>query len=399
MSFINELKRRSVFKVTVAYGLVAWLIAQLAEFAISTFGAPDWVLRTFVVLLVLGLPVAIILAWAFDMTPSGIKKTSTEKTATSEPRGTNFVVVILLGVVLAAAVVLLGTLYPLFLDAIGGDKVSVGAPFFDLAFTPFMIALAMILPIGAMLPWKRGGLRKAARPLWGVLALSVALGALVWVMQTGGRMMAPIGVTLAAWLVLGAAADLGVRVRLGKAPLPEALRRLGSLPRADWGKAVSHAGLGLTIFGIAAVTAWETEDIRVANIGDSYSVAGYEFRFEDVRKRQGKNYSFDQGVFTAVRNGKVVAELLPEKRFYPVQRMPTTEAAIDSGLSRDLYVVLGDPQPEGGYAVRVYIKPFANWIWIGCIVMALGGLLSLTDRRYRVGAARHKTAAAAVAAE
>ncbi len=301
--------------------------------------------------------------------------------------------------VVAAAVVFFGTMWPLVAELVLGKKLSVGAPFFDLAFTPFMIALAMILPLGAILPWKRGSLRKAAKPLWGVLALSVALGALVWVMQTGGRMMAPIGVTLAAWLVLGAAADVATRARLGKASPAEVLRRLGNLPRADWGKAVSHAGLGLTIFGIAAITAWETEDIRVANIGDSYSVSGYEFRFEDVRKQQGKNFSTDQGVFTAIRNGSVVAELLPEKRFYPVQRMPTTEAAINSGLTRDLYVVLGDPQPEGGYAVRIYVKPFANWIWIGSIVMALGGLLSLTDRRYRIGVARRKTSAAAVPAE
>ncbi len=301
--------------------------------------------------------------------------------------------------VVAAAVVFFGTIWPLVAELALGKKLSVGAPFFNLAFTPFMIALAMILPVGAMLPWKRGNLRKASKPLWGVLALSVALGSLVWVMQTGGRMMAPIGITLAAWLVLGAAADLATRARLGKAGPAEVLRRLGNLPRADWGKAVAHAGLGLTIFGVAAVTAWETEDIRVANIGDSYSVAGYEFRFDAVRKAQGKNYSFDQGVFTALKEGKAVAELLPEKRFYPVQRMPTTEAAIDSGLTRDLYVVLGDPQPEGGYAVRIYIKPFANWIWLGAIVMSLGGVLSLTDRRYRVGVARRKTAPAAVAAE
>jgi cytochrome c-type biogenesis protein CcmF len=181
--------------------------------------------------------------------------------------------------------------------------------------------------------------------------------------------------------------------------MAEVVRRLRTLPRADWGKSVAHAGLGLTIFGIAAITAWEVEDIRVAAVGDRYVVGAYEFRFDDVRSVDGKNYTADQGVFTAFRSGAVEAELRPEKRFYPVQGMPTTEAAINMGLSRDLYVVLGDRQPEGGYAVRIYIKPFSNWIWIGAIVMALGGCLSLTDRRYRIGAARRQTPHAAVAAE
>ncbi len=301
--------------------------------------------------------------------------------------------------VVATAVVFFGTIWPLVAELVMGKKLSVGAPFFELAFTPFMIVLAMVLPLGAMLPWKRGKLAKAAQPLWGVLALSVALGALVWVLQTGGRMMAPVGIILATWLVLGAVADVLSRARFGKAPLTEVLRRVRNMPRADWGKATAHAGLGLTIFGIAAITAWEVEDIRVAQIGDRYAVGGYEFRFDAVRSLPGKNYSADQGVFTAFKNGSEVAEMFPEKRFYPVQRMPTTEAAIDIGLTRDLYLVLGDKQPDGGYAVRVYIKPFSNWIWIGSIVMALGGVLSLTDRRYRVGVAKRKQSVATVAAE
>ncbi|KAB7615675.1 heme lyase CcmF/NrfE family subunit [Amylibacter sp. SFDW26] len=291
--------------------------------------------------------------------------------------------------VVATGVVFCGTIWPLVAEITTGRKLSIGAPFFDLAFTPFMVALAMILPIGAIIPWKRAQLKKSMQPLWGVLALSVALGALVWTMQTGGRMLGPIGITLATWLILGAVAELGSRAKVGKATIAENLRRLRNLPRSDWGKSVAHAGLGLTIFGISAITAWEVEDIRVAKAGDRFEVGGYEFLFHGVTKDNGANYSVDRGAITAFKDGAKVATLQPEKRFYPVQQMPTTEAAIDQSLTRDLYVALGDQQ-NGGWAVRTYVKPFANWIWIGSIVMALGGLLSLTDRRYRVAAGVRK---------
>jgi len=292
--------------------------------------------------------------------------------------------------VVAAAVVFFGTIWPLVAEITTGQKLSIGAPFFDLTFTPFMVAIAMVLPIGALLPWKRAQLGRTMQPLWGVLALSVALGAFVWTMQTGGRMLAPIGVILSAWLILGVFAELGMRIKLGKTNAAESMRRLRNLPRSDWGKAVAHAGLGLTIFGISMVTAWEVEDIRVAHIGDRFAVGEYEFLFNGVEKIDGPNYSVDQGHLTAFKNDVKVAELFPEKRFYHVQGMPTTEAAIDQSLTRDLYIALGDQQ-DGGWAVRTYIKPFANWLWIGAIVMALGGILSLTDRRYRVAATGRKT--------
>jgi len=292
--------------------------------------------------------------------------------------------------VVATAVVFCGTIWPLVAEITTGRKLSIGAPFFDMTFTPFMVVIAMVLPIGAILPWKRAQLGRVMQPLWGVLALSVALGALVWTMQTGGRMLAPIGITLAAWVILGVFAELGMRIKLGKTNAAESLRRLRNLPRSDWGKAVAHAGLGLTIFGISMITALEVEDIRVAHIGDRFAVGEYEFLFHGVEKTNGPNYSVDQGHITAFKNDVKVAELFPEKRFYHVQGMPTTEAAIDQSLTRDLYIALGDQQ-DGGWAVRTYIKPYANWLWIGAIVMALGGMLSLTDRRYRVAATGRKT--------
>lgn len=289
----------------------------------------------------------------------------------------------------AAAVVFVGTMWPLIIEFTTGEKISVGAPFFDLAFTPFMVILAMILPIGAVLPWKRAKLGRAMKPLWGALALSVALGALVWSLNTGGRILAPIGITLAAWVVLGAMADLGSRARFGQIAFGASLRRLRYLPRADWGKMLAHTGFGLTIFGISAVTAWEVEDIRTTHFGESYDVAGYSFTLNTVEEVQGPNYVALRGD-VLVTKGNEILQLYPEKRNFTVQAMPTTEAAIDMGLTRDVYVVLGDVQESGGYAMRVYIKPFANWIWLGTLVMAFGGLMSIFDRRYRVAAPSRK---------
>lgn len=299
----------------------------------------------------------------------------------------------------AAAVVFVGTIWPLVAEIMTGAKVSVGAPFFNIAFTPFMVVLAMILPIAAMLPWKRSNFRRTMGPLWGIAALSVALGAAVWVMQTGGRMLAPVGLTLAFWVVVGSLADVAVRVKLGKASLAESLRRAGNLPRADWGKMFAHIGFGLMIFGISAIMTWEVEDIRTAEIGETFTLQAYEIRFDGVEGIQGPNYTAARGEFTLFKDGVEVAKLYPEKRNYPVQSMPTTEAAIDQSLLRDVYVVLGDRQSNGSWAVRSYVKPFTNWIWIGVFTLSLGGVLSITDRRYRVAAVARKTRTAAVPAE
>jgi len=293
--------------------------------------------------------------------------------------------------VVATIVVFVGTIWPLVAELVMGRKLSVGAPFFDMAFTPFMIVLALALPVGAIMPWKRAILTKSAKPLIGALVLSVAVGLLIWSLQTGGRMMAPIGLALAAWVIFGTLVDLGTRARFRQSGMYAGLRRLRNLPRADWGKAVSHIGLGLTIFGIAAITAWEAEDIRVAQVGEEFSLSGYSFQFNGVEQVNGKNYTSDMGAITAFKDGQMVAELRPEKRFYPVQRMPTTEAGINSRLHRDLYVALGDKQGDG-WTVRTYVKPFAVWIWIGSMVMALGGLLSMSDRRLRVATSRRKAA-------
>lgn len=289
--------------------------------------------------------------------------------------------------IVATVVVFVGTLWPLIAEITTGRKVSVGPPFFDAAFTPFMILLVMLLPFGATLPWKRGEVGKTAKNLRAIAALSVALGLLVWSLQTGGRMLAPIGLALAAWLVMGAFWDLLLRARIGDVPLTNTLRRLQKLPRSDWGKAVAHAGLGLLVFGVSAITAWEQEDIRVASLGERFPIGQYELELRKVDQVRGPNYVAEIATIAAYKNDREITVLKPERRFYPVQRMPTTEAGIDMGLTRDLYVVIGGRQTDNSWTVHSYIKPFANWIWIGSIVMALGGLLSLTDRRYRVGMA------------
>ncbi len=298
----------------------------------------------------------------------------------------------------AAFVVFVGTVWPLVAEMAFGRKLSVGAPFFDMAFTPFMVAIAALLPLGALLPWKRGRLDRAAAPLGGALALSLCLGAFVWVTQTGGSMLAPIGAVLASWVVLGVVVDLANRAGRGK-DVATRIRRLRHLPRADWGKSIAHAGFGVTFFGICALTAWQVEDIRVAREGESFDVAGYTITLEDVRGMRGPNYEATVATMVVTFGARDVAVLYPEKRFYPVARMPTTEAAIDNGILRDLYLVIGDPQEGGGWAVRTYVKPFANWIWAGCIIMAMGGCLSLSDRRHRIAAGAPKSPRAAVPAE
>lgn len=287
-------------------------------------------------------------------------------------------------------VVFVGTIWPLVAELFFDRKLSVGPPFFNAAFTPFMLALAAFLPIGAVMPWKRATLRRTMRPLWGVLWLALALAGLVWAMQTGRSLLGPAGVAFGVWLVVGTGVDVALRTGRGRpgARMHRALR----LPRADWGKAVAHSGFGIVTFGVAALLAWEVEDIRIARVGETFRVGHYALTLSSVQRGSGPNFISTVAEVDVRRNDRHIATLTPEKRVYPVAQMPTTEAAIHKGVWRDLYIVLGDEQVDGAWAVRTYIKPFANWIWMGCIIMALGGALSLSDRRHRVGVSARKTA-------
>lgn len=294
-------------------------------------------------------------------------------------------------------VVFVGTIWPLVSDIFFVRKLSVGAPFFNTAFTPFFVLLGVILPIGAMLPWKRARLVRTLRSLIPALVLALSLAGLAWAMQSGRTLLGPVGLFLGAWLVFGALTD--VYSRTGRGAIGARLRRLARLPRADWGKTSAHAGLGVTMFSVAALMAWEIEDIRVAFPGDPFTVGGYQLTLERVREVQGPNYSSTMADVRLVRNGRDLSLLHPEKRVYTVSKTPTTEAAIDYRVLRDVYVVLGDAQLGGGYTVRTHIKPLTNWLWIGTFLMALGGGLSLSDRRYRVAAGARKAAISGVAAE
>ncbi|MEO0401543.1 MAG: heme lyase CcmF/NrfE family subunit [Pseudomonadota bacterium] len=282
-------------------------------------------------------------------------------------------------------VVFVGTMWPLVAEMFFDRKLSVGPPFFNMAFTPFMVLLGLILPVGAMVPWKRGQVARAMRPLRYVFVLAVAIGGLVWAMQSGRSLIGPMGAFLGAWLVMGAAVDIASRT--GQRFTPARLLRL---PRADWGKAVAHSGLGITMLGVAGLTSWQSEDIRVAQIGAPFEVGGYTLTLDAVEDVEGPNYLATVGTLTLAKDGRFIATMKPEKRVYPVAQMPTTEAAIDYNLARDVYVVIGDAQLNGGWAVRTYIKPLTNWIWIGCALMSLGGFLSLSDRRFRVAVGARK---------
>ena len=285
----------------------------------------------------------------------------------------------------SAFVVFFGTIWPLVAELFFDRKLSVGPPFFNAAFTPFMILLGLILPVGSNLPWKRANILNSSKKLIFVFILSICLAGLIWAIQTGKSLIGPVGVFLGAWIVMGTILDLFSKLGRSKS-----LKRLIVLPRADFGKFFAHSGLGITMFAIAALTSWEKEDIRVVPVGGSWKIAAYELKLNSVENVRGPNYFSTMGVIVVSKDGQLLTVLRPEKRNYPVAQMPTTEAAIDYRLSRDLYVVLGDQQSDNSWTVRTYLKPFTNWIWGGCALMAVGGLLSLTDRRLRIAAGRRK---------
>ena len=296
----------------------------------------------------------------------------------------------------SAFVIFVGTVWPLVAELAFDRTLSVGPPFFNAAFTPFVIVLAALVPLGSTLPWKRGRMT-AFRVMGPVALLALAVAGLVWAMQTGRSLGGPLGAGLGVWLVAGAVPDLATRT--GRGRWSDRLGRVTRLPGADWGKALAHGGLGITIFGVAALTAWQQEGVAVLDIGDRLEVGRYAVELREVERLQGPNYVATRATLAASDGDRTIGPLYPEKRVYPVARMPTTEAGIDSGLTRDLYTVIGDAQTGGGWAVRIYVKPFANWIWGGAIVMALGGVLSLSDRRYRVAAGARKARIAGVPAE
>ena len=286
----------------------------------------------------------------------------------------------------ALAAVLLGTLYPLFIDVIGGAKISVGAPFFNAVFLPLMVPMIIAMAIGPFMNWKRGDILPALGRLRFTFLFALVAGAAAWSVETDGPFMGVIGIALAAWLGAGVIAEIYERIHLFRAPLSESIRRLGRIPRSTWGMSFAHFGLALAIAGMAGAGGWKVESIQTMKPGETVNVGGYEYTFEGAHEGQGPNYTILFGKFTVRKDGKIFTVMEAEKRNYPVARMPTTEAAIHTTLMGDLYAVIGDAEgDEGAYVTRIYYNPLVVWMWIGCIVMMFGGTLSMTDRRHRVG--------------
>ncbi|ODT81683.1 MAG: c-type cytochrome biogenesis protein CcmF [Pelagibacterium sp. SCN 64-44] len=285
----------------------------------------------------------------------------------------------------AVGAVLVGTLYPLLLDALTGTTISVGAPFFDLTFGALMAPLLLVLPFGPLLAWKRADMVAAGQRLLGFAALAIFLTILLSALGGVSISLAPLGLLLGFWVSLGSIAELVERSKLGRIPARESLKRLVGLPRSMWSTAIGHLGLGLTVLGIVSVTAWESEIVTTLNPGETTELAGYVVAFDAFEQVPGPNYLADTGIFTVTAPGGGTAELHAERRTYMASGMPTTEAAIQTyGLSQ-LYLQLGEPLDDT-HVVRIWHKPYILLIWLGCLVMAGAGFLSLTDRRLRLGA-------------
>jgi cytochrome c-type biogenesis protein CcmF len=296
------------------------------------------------------------------------------------------------------ATVFLGTLYPLFSDAIGGPKLSVGFPFFNRTFVPLMVPVLLAVAVGPLLAWKRGDLGGALQRLWLALAGTVLVVLVGLYVSGGGPVLAVLGLGLAAWVFLAAATEWIERVRLLSAPMGESWRRARSLPRASHGMSLAHIGFAVTVAGIAA-SAWQQEGIEVVAPGGDLAIAGFVLHLDGIEKAPGPNFTADRASITVTKGGRTIAVMHPEKRFFPLQQMTTAMTAIHSNLLADLYVALGD-SGERGWTLRVYWKPLVPWIWIGAVLMAGGGLLSLSDRRWRIGiAARARAPRGARAAQ
>ncbi|HYF09558.1 MAG TPA: heme lyase CcmF/NrfE family subunit [Acetobacteraceae bacterium] len=288
-----------------------------------------------------------------------------------------------------AAVVLAGTLWPMFADILFSERISVGPPFFNTATLPLTVPLILGMAVGPLLPWKRAQLAPALARLWWV-ALA-AFGALFLTWAAMGLPVWPaLGFAAAIWLVCAAFADVADRTALFRRPA-QAWNRARGLPRAAWGAAIAHAGVGVMMAGIAGMGV-ATDTLVAMRPGDTARLAGYEWRLEQIRDVEGPNWTSRRATLTVTRNGQVVTVLEPERRWFPLARTHTTEAAIHTNWLRDLYAVKGEER-EGASVIRIHHNPLAPWIWIGAAIMALGGGLSLSDRRIRVAAPRTKAAA------
>ena len=296
----------------------------------------------------------------------------------------------------AAMSVLIGTLYPLALDVLAGQKISVGPPYFEAVFVPIMVPAIFLMGVGPMARWKHAPLPELARRLRWALAASGAAALLLPLTlpagQRGWSALSTFALLLAAWAVASAATHAWLRLRAATGGW---LTRVLRQPRGWWGMLAAHAGIGVFIFGATMANGFESRRELMLHPGEQVALAGFEFRFEGIAPARGPNYDAQRATVQVTHKGELVATLHPEKRIYRAQQMPLSQAAIDVGVTRDLFVALGDAAGDAAWTMRLHVKPFMAWIWAGCLLMAFGGLLAATDRRYRLGLARRPAAAVA----
>jgi len=296
----------------------------------------------------------------------------------------------------ACATVFIGTLYPLALEVINGDKISVGAPFFNLTFAPLFLPLLLAVPFGPLLAWKRGDLLGAAQRLTAAGIVALVTIAAVWAWTRGGAALAPLMIGLAVFVIAGAMSDIVERTQLFRVPFVTSLHRARGLPRSAWGAAFAHAGLGIALIGIVCETTWNSERIASMKPGDVAQLGGYAVKLDGITQQQGPNFREQVSQFTVTYDGKTIGVMTPSKRNFATRGMSTTEAALLTRGVSQLYVSLGDEHTDGSIAVRAYYKPMVLLIWFGPVLMAFGGLLSLSDRRLRVGAPKPAKASRAL---
>ncbi len=285
----------------------------------------------------------------------------------------------------AVATVFVGTFYPLIVDTFGNDKISVGPPYYNRTFVPLMVPLLLVMVIGPMLKWKRDDIRAALGRLRYPALAGLFVAVLVASLTLGRNVFAAAFMAIAVWLVVGSFAVLAFRTRLGAAPLATTLRLVRTTPRAFYGLIIAHSGMGVTVAGITGMTNWASEKIEMLRPGESLELSGYRLRFRSVDDVPGPNYDAERATFDISRNGRFLGQLSSERRFYSAPQQQTTAAGIRTNLISNLYVAIGDPDGKGGWAVRFYYHPLMPWVWIGALVMAFGGFVSLSDRRLRVG--------------
>ncbi len=298
----------------------------------------------------------------------------------------------------ACATVFVGTLYPLALEALTGDKISVGPPFFNSTFGPLFIPLMLVMPFGPLLGWKRGDILSAAQRLLAAAMLSAVAIAAAFALEHGGPVMAPFGVGIAIFVMAGAVTDIVERTMILRIPFNAVLSRAIGMPRSVWGTAFAHFGIGATLLGIVSVTAWGSEHIAAIKQGEVIDISHYRLTFDGTFDRPGPNYHDVVGHFTVRRaSGEIIGAMEPTRRTFPARNMATTEAALMTRGVSQLYISLGDPDANGAVPVRLFFKPNVLLIWGGAFIMFLGGALSLSDRRLRIGAPRQAKAKAALA--